>query len=61
MILALAIGIGIPALILGFYFWGRVMYGEKWYIALGKPATGGSNDPLYQENEDDEFTKLNLK
>jgi hypothetical protein len=55
-----AIGIGIPALVLAFYFVGRRAYGERWYLALGKNSTWGDDDPAAEELEELRFTALHL-
>jgi hypothetical protein len=60
MILACAIGIGIPGLVLGIYAWGRWMYGEQWYLALGRNSTWGADDPVSDEIDDARITRLKL-
>jgi hypothetical protein len=59
MLLGLAIGIGIPVFLIGLYAWGRWMYGDQWYAALGRNAARGDDD-LTGEIESAQLTSLNI-
>ena len=57
MVIALALAIGIPALIVLTYYIGNRLYGEKWHRILGASAT---DEMLAEEIEEARITKLNL-
>jgi|GraSoiStandDraft_35_1057300.scaffolds.fasta_scaffold929269_2 hypothetical protein len=59
MLLGLAIGIGIPVVLIGLYAWGRWMYGDQWYVAFGRNVARGDDD-LTDEIERAQFTSLNI-
>ena len=59
MLLGLAIGIGIPAVLIGLHAWGRWMYGDQWYVAFGRNVARGDDD-LTDEIERAQFTSLNI-
>lgn len=61
LFVGIVIGAGIPGLLFGIYFYGRWMYGEKWYLAFGRNSVLGDDDPVAKEIEEAEFTRLNLK
>jgi hypothetical protein len=60
VLIAVSVGIGIPALVFAIYFWGRASYGEKWYLAFGSNAAYGADDPVEAELEELRFTRLHL-
>lgn len=59
MVLGLAIGTGIPVLLIGLYAWGRWMYGDQWYVSFGRNVARGDDD-FTDEIEAAQFTSLNI-